>query len=207
MDCQLLHDTLSTFLETIAVLIITSCVIPIVVILIFAWIIKILFGFDIKGVLPAKRENNTLEKIRQGYSKVRNRAIANAFAYMKIIEQWGSGIPRIFEEFKEYGLKEPELIDFDGDFRMNFYRIVLGTTQTIQTIQSNQLTDLDMKVIKVIIENPAITQSQIVLELGWPLNRVKYYTKKLRDKGILEHKGNSRRGTWKVHLENEQIEK
>jgi len=54
------EDTLSTFLETIAVLIITSCVIPIVVILIFAWIIKILFGFDIKGVLPAKRENNTL---------------------------------------------------------------------------------------------------------------------------------------------------
>ena len=54
------EDTLSTLLDTIAVLIITSCVIPIIVILIFAWIIKILFGFDITGVLPAKRENNTL---------------------------------------------------------------------------------------------------------------------------------------------------
>ncbi|MBU3214779.1 hypothetical protein LL033_08140 [Clostridium estertheticum] len=54
------EDTLSTFIGTIAVLIVTSCVIPIVVILIFAWVIKILFGFDIKGVLPAKRENNTL---------------------------------------------------------------------------------------------------------------------------------------------------
>ncbi|MBU3161369.1 hypothetical protein KPL37_16800 [Clostridium frigoris] len=44
------EDTLSTFLYTIAVLIITSCVIPIVVILIFAWVIKILFGFNIKGL-------------------------------------------------------------------------------------------------------------------------------------------------------------
>lgn len=153
----------------------------------------------------------TIEKIREGYSKVRNRAIANAFAYMKIIEQWGSGIPRIFEEFREYGLKEPELIDLDGDFRVNFYRIVSGATQTTQsstqTTQSMQLTDLDKAVIEIIIKNPAITQSGIALELGWAVNRVKYYTKKLREKGILEHKGNSRRGTWKVYLKNEQIKK
>lgn len=38
--------TLTGFLDAIAVLIITSCVIPILVILIFAWMIKILFGFD-----------------------------------------------------------------------------------------------------------------------------------------------------------------
>jgi hypothetical protein len=44
------ENTLSVFLDTIAVLIITSCVIPIVVILIFAWIIKILFSFESKGV-------------------------------------------------------------------------------------------------------------------------------------------------------------
>jgi hypothetical protein len=44
------EDTLTAFLEVIAVMIITSCVIPIVVILIFAWIIKILFGFNSYGV-------------------------------------------------------------------------------------------------------------------------------------------------------------
>ncbi|HVI39844.1 MAG TPA: hypothetical protein VM577_04220 [Anaerovoracaceae bacterium] len=46
------ESTLTAFLDTIAVLIITTCVIPIVVILIFAWIIKILFGFESKGVPP-----------------------------------------------------------------------------------------------------------------------------------------------------------
>ncbi len=64
----------------------------------------------------------SLEKIKEGYSKIRNRCIANAFVYMKIIESWGSGIPRMIQECKDYGLNEPELIDFDGDFRVNLYR-------------------------------------------------------------------------------------
>lgn len=40
------ESTLSSLLDTVAVLIITTCVIPIAVILIFMWVIKILFGFD-----------------------------------------------------------------------------------------------------------------------------------------------------------------
>lgn len=41
------EDTLAAFLNAIAVLIVTSCVIPLVVILIFVGIIKIFFGFEI----------------------------------------------------------------------------------------------------------------------------------------------------------------
>lgn len=40
------EDTLTAFLYAIAVLIITSCVIPIAIILIFAWIVKVLYSFD-----------------------------------------------------------------------------------------------------------------------------------------------------------------
>jgi len=68
--------------------------------------------------------NVTIQKMLEGYSKPRNPAIARAFAYMKIIEKWGTGIPRIFRECKEYGLPEPKLMDFDGDFRVNMYRNV-----------------------------------------------------------------------------------
>lgn len=46
------EDTLSSFLDTIAILLITTCVIPIVVILIFVFIIKILFSFEMKGRAP-----------------------------------------------------------------------------------------------------------------------------------------------------------
>ena len=63
--------------------------------------------------------NVTIEKMIEGYSRPRNPAIARAFAYMKIIEKWGTGIPRLFAACEEYGLPKPELIDFDGDFRVN----------------------------------------------------------------------------------------
>jgi CHASE3 domain sensor protein len=52
------EDTLAAFLNAIAILIVTSCVIPIVVILIFVGIIKIFFGFEIKTnrLIPIKTD-------------------------------------------------------------------------------------------------------------------------------------------------------
>ena len=43
------------------------------------------------GKLPMSQ---TIERMKEGYSKVRNEALAHAFAYMNLIESWGSGIPR-----------------------------------------------------------------------------------------------------------------
>lgn len=69
----------------------------------------------------------TIEKMRAGISKIRNGVIAKIFAYMNMIEAWGTGIPKIFEEAKDYGLREPELLDMGSDFRINLYRKELET--------------------------------------------------------------------------------
>lgn len=82
----------------------------------------------------------SIQKMKEGYTKLRNPAIAEACAYMKIIEKWGSEIPRLFQECKEYGLPEPELIDFEGDFRVNMYRnnpLLMGREQYIDPTQAN----------------------------------------------------------------------
>ncbi len=50
------EETLASFLDAIAVLIITSCVIPIIVLIVFAFIIKILFSFDTNKVSSIFRE-------------------------------------------------------------------------------------------------------------------------------------------------------
>lgn len=80
----------------------------------------------------------TIEKIREEYSKVRNRAIANAFSYMKIIEEWGSEILRMYDEFLKYGLREPELADVDGDFGVNFYRKIYTDTNVGVKLNTTQ---------------------------------------------------------------------
>lgn len=38
------------------------------------------------GKLPM---GQTLERMKEGYSKIRNEALAYAFAYMNLIERWG----------------------------------------------------------------------------------------------------------------------
>lgn len=64
----------------------------------------------------------TIEEMIIGHSMIRNKALAQAFSYMNLIEEWGSGIPRIFEECNEYGLKKPVLRDLGVSFKLTIYR-------------------------------------------------------------------------------------
>jgi len=64
----------------------------------------------------------TIEQIKEGGSKIHNRCIAEVFSRMKIIESWGTGIKRMFSSCKEYGIREPELLEIGDSFRVNLYR-------------------------------------------------------------------------------------
>ena len=82
-----------------------------------------LFDDRLEVTSPGMLDNDiTIEKMKTGLSKIRNKGIAAALSYMNVIEAWGSGIPRMFREAQEYGLREPELIDLGSDFRVNLYR-------------------------------------------------------------------------------------
>ena len=149
----------------------------------------------------------SIKKMIEWYSRLRNPAIANAFAYMKIIEKWGTGIPRILRECKEYGLKKPELIDFDGDFRVNMYRreekskTTQTTTQTttqITTQTTIKLTKNDHEILQVIQNNPALSQKEIAMELGWTVDRVKYYLNKMKKQEAIRRIGSSHKGYWEL---------
>ena len=71
------------------------------------------------GRLPM---GQTIERMKQGYSKIRNEALASAFEYMGYIEHWGSGILRVMQEVRDAGLSEPEFLGGDTDLRINIYR-------------------------------------------------------------------------------------
>lgn len=136
----------------------------------------------------------TIEKIKEGYSKVRNRAIANAFSYMRIIEEWGSGIPRMFDEFSKYGLAEPELVDMDGDFRVNFYRS--SVTPRVTEKVTEKFTEREMSVIRLIKNNPRITTTAMSMELGKSRKTISAIIKSLKDRNVIEREGSDRNGIW-----------
>ena len=160
-----------------------------------------------------------VKRMKEGYSKLRNRAIASVFAYVNIIEKWGSGIPRIIHEIREYGLQEPEFIPFENDFRVNIYRKSYNTTQSTQGSTQNRinttqaiskkekldiknLTETDKTIINTIINNPEMSQKQIADNLNWTVNKVKYYMKKFKQKNILRYEGTSQNGKWEIQEEN-----
>ena len=160
-----------------------------------------------------------VKRMKEGFSKLRNRAIASVFAYVNIIEKWGSGIPRIMSELAEYGLEEPEFITFENDFRINIYRKSYNTAQstqgstqdrinTTQAISKKEkldvknLTETDKTIINTIINNPEMSQKQIADNLNWTVNKVKYYMKKFKQKNILKYEGTSQNGKWEIQEQN-----
>jgi predicted transcriptional regulator containing an HTH domain and an uncharacterized domain shared with the mammalian protein schlafen len=142
----------------------------------------------------------SIKKMKEGYSKPRNRAIASAFAYMKIIEKWGSGIPRILRECSEYGLPEPEIIDFDGDFRVNMYRQLpekdWSHTDDTKHDTNDTLSENDTKILNLIRENPSITQAELKEKLQVSIVTVKRLMANLQKRGLIERQGSSRKGKW-----------
>ena len=154
----------------------------------------------------------THEKMKEGFSKIRNRALANAFAYMNLIEKWGSGFPRIFRDCRDYGLQEPEIIDFDGDLRVNLYRITDQTSdqtkKTDQTPKTDQtgtnmpvkLNEKERVILSYLQKKPDGTQHEIAEATSLSLSTIKYYMKKLQEKGCLQRMGTHRKGYWVVRF-------
>jgi len=58
-------DTVNRFVETLAVMIVTSCVIPLLVLLFFLWVVRQLTGVDLSAGLPSPRRRGEEKKKAQ----------------------------------------------------------------------------------------------------------------------------------------------
>ena len=88
----------------------------------------------------------TIDDIRQGVSKLRNKVIGRVFRELDIIEQWGSGIRRIFSEAEELNLPEPKIEEIGMRLRFTVYlaeSMVLQPTsdKDIEVQVSEQVTE------------------------------------------------------------------
>jgi predicted HTH transcriptional regulator len=63
----------------------------------------------------------TIEEMKQGASRIRNPVIARVFKELNLIEQWGTGVRRIFAEARELGLPEPKIEETALRLRFTVY--------------------------------------------------------------------------------------
>ena len=144
---------------------------------------------------------------------------------MHLIEGWGTGIPRLLQDMKDYGLAEPEFIDMEVALRINLYRANTGR-ETIEkrktseemckesseeiktggeTSKENGKTDGETKirkkttaerVVEEIKNDPSITQKQLADRLGLSYAGIRYVMKKLQERGLLKRIGSTKKGQW-----------
>lgn len=59
----------------------------------------------------------TIEDMKSGVSRIRNPVIARIFRELGLVEQWGSGVKRIFAEAQQQGLPEPTITEIATGIR------------------------------------------------------------------------------------------
>ena len=127
----------------------------------------------------------TIDLMKEGFSKIRNRSLANAFAYMNLVEAWGSGIPKLMQAMQEYGLREPEFIDMEVAFRINLYR---GQNEVVEVnkpnIDLNDLkVDLETRLSEMIRKNPELTHKALGEALSVSSTTIKRTLSKMQKEG------------------------
>ena len=170
------------------------------------------------GKLPM---GQTMERMKEGYSKIRNEALAHAFAYMNLIEHWGSGIPRIIDKVKAAGLQEPEFIGGEVDLRINIYRGQVDTNNAIINANdtksgangvecgaddgtngaevpfNKEQTQIE-KLLQIIEKNPSATQAYYAEKMGISKRTISRMFASLQEKGRLVQGGTKRKANWKI---------
>ena len=140
-------------------------------------------------------------------SRPYNPLIANTFFRAGFIEAWGRGIEKIKDSSAEAGNPMPEYAVKKEDIMVTFKSLITDTTQdTTQAVtQGTTQTDISaignsipMRILKVIKDNPRLSQSQIAEMLGEKHDTIKYHMRKLRLSEVIVREGTSQNGKWTI---------
>jgi len=85
------------------------------------------------GLLPF---GLTVDDLRRGISKLRNRVMGRVFHELGLIEQWGSGIQRMTAACRDAGMAPPELEEIGTRFRVTLFTARGGTPTLDPTDQA-----------------------------------------------------------------------
>ena len=135
----------------------------------------------------------TVEDMKQGISKIRNHVIARVFREVNLIEQWGSGMPRIFREARELGLPELEIMEVGMRVR-----VVVGLSEQI-------------KIGKTVTPTQSPTQSPTKTAIDQE-NPMRIFLKPLEDRDrstleLMEHMGLKHRASFRENYLHPALEK
>jgi ATP-dependent DNA helicase RecG len=154
------------------------------------------------GGLP---KSITVEEIYAGRSEIRNKIIARIFREAGIIEQWGSGIPRIREACEKEGLKAPEISENGMFVKLTIYRRTKENETNRKNARSNmkisqgvKLKEEKKQVYKLIKENGNYTLRDIAGLISISEASVQRRLESLQNENLIRRIGSKKSGKWKI---------
>lgn len=151
----------------------------------------------------------TVEEIYAGRSEVRNKVLANVLVKAGLIEQWGSGIPRMREIAAREGLIEPEIVEKGLFVTLTIYR--KGNNSANMSEKNRKRTgtksyeiDKEKKaIINLISDDIQITIKEISDVIGISETSALRRVQSLQDEGRVKRVGSRKTGYWIVDGESE----
>lgn len=146
-------------------------------------------------------------------SKPRNQYIANTMFKAGFIDTWGRGYLKIHDGFKKAGLPMPTVISHCGGTLVSFqrgYDVARGRKFVTSdgsyggsggSLAVVQLSDIQIKICKLVKKNPRITVNQMSEVLAVAKRTLERNLSKMQQMGVLIREGNTSAGHWVVLTE------
>lgn len=136
------------------------------------------------GVLPKSME---IEDITRGRSEVRNKVISRFFKEINFIEQWGTGITKIFESCKNAQLLEPRFEETGLFFKVTLYRTKSQLSKP--QVSTISFTPQEQRILEYLDNQPYIKNAQAQELLKLSSSRVREIFDSLLSKNLIQAGG------------------
>lgn len=109
------------------------------------------------------------------------------FRDMELVEQLGSGIPRILQSYGKACFH----------FSDNYIRMSFPAILEKETV-GETVGETAAKILALMKDNPNITRSQLAKALNMSVRGIEYNISKLRKSGVVHREGSTKSGIWVV---------
>ena len=160
------------------------------------------------------------QMLRGGDSEPRNGSLMKMFNLIGYGERAGSGVPDIFAVWDSAGYMKPVVEEHFGSGQPNRTVVTLPLTEADQYLfekrtekrtkkgtkkgtdrKRDEIEERVENALKIIIEEPDISQTEIADKLGISVKQAKFATNILKERGKIVRQGSTRSGKWVANIE------
>lgn len=150
------------------------------------------------GMLPF---GFTIEDLKTGVSRVRNRVIARVFSELGLMEEWGSGYKRMIEACKEGGYPDPIWEELGSAIRVTFYpHPETSLTPPQESLPHQGSLHRNQKIMELFHTGAVLSFRDVFDQLGESISErtLRYDLSNLRDAGLLVSEGRGPATRWRI---------